>query len=116
MKLKLLLVPLSLLIPISLLAQPGDPIRTDIDSACYKVITVAGRPDFITADGNYAWVIDDNNGLIKKISVDDNETVAGGKRIPGACAAPEWLPPATDSPLIDRCLFDQAVVVIDRRA
>lgn len=80
-------ISLSLLIPIRLLAQPGDPIRTDINKACYKVITVTARPDFITADGDYAWVIDDNNSLIKKISVDDTKPLLVVS-VPGACAAP----------------------------
>lgn len=82
-----LLVPLPLLGPLSLLAQTGDPIRTVIDKACYKVITVTARPDFITADGSYAWVIDDNNSLIKKIAVNDTKPVLAVS-VPGACAAP----------------------------
>ena len=90
MKLKLLfrlLVPLPMLGPLPLLAQTGDPIRTVIDKACYKVITVTARPDFITADGSYAWVIDDNNSLIKKIAVNDTKPVLAVS-LPGACAAP----------------------------
>jgi virginiamycin B lyase len=90
MKLKLLLRLLVLLpLPgsLPLLAQTGDLIRTAIDKACYKVITVTARPDFIAADGNYAWVVDDNNSGIKKISAHDTKPLLA-VTVPGACAAP----------------------------
>jgi hypothetical protein len=82
-----LLALLPLLGPLPLLAQTGESTTVDIDKACYKVIAVTARPDFITADGSYAWVIDDNNSLIKKIAVHDPKPLLAVS-VPGACAAP----------------------------
>lgn len=59
----------------------------DIDKACYKSIAVPGRPDFLTADGDDVWVIDDNNSLIRRIGVDHDKPVLT-VAVSGACAAP----------------------------
>ena len=75
------------LLPLSLIAQTGTPVTININDACYKTITVPARPDFLTADGGSAWVIDDANSLIRKVSISNAKpllTVA----VPDACAAP----------------------------
>jgi len=55
--------------------------------SCYKAIEVRERPDFIAVHDHYAWVIDDNNSLIKRLSVDNAKPLIAIK-VPGACAAP----------------------------
>ncbi|HTI12061.1 MAG TPA: YncE family protein [Puia sp.] len=70
----------------SISGQTTPPV-TDINKACYKTIEVRERPDFIAVQENYAWVIDDNNSLIKRLSVDHTKPLIAIK-VPAACAAP----------------------------
>lgn len=84
MKLKLILAAF---FPLPLFAQTGNPAIVDINKACYEAITMPGRPDFVTASGNYAWVIDDGNSRIRKITVNDPKPLLT-VTVPLACAAP----------------------------
>ena len=82
-KLKLISV---IIFPLSLVAQTA-PVIGNMNTACYKVIAMPGRPDFITASGNDAWVIDDGNSRIRKIAVNSSKPLLT-VMVPLACAAP----------------------------
>jgi virginiamycin B lyase len=83
-KLKLIL---AVFFPLPLVAQTGNPVIVDMNKVCFKEVTMPGRPDFITASGNYAWVIDDGNSRIRKITVKNSKPLLT-VTIPVACAAP----------------------------
>lgn len=76
-----------LLVPFAPLAQQIGIKHTSMKELAYKAISLPERPDFLAADGEDVWVIDDNGNRIQKISVnsDHPEFVVN---IPGACAAP----------------------------
>ncbi len=74
------------LLPITAFSQTNIPV-TDINKAVYKVFTLDKEPDFLAADGNIAWVIDNNNNRIQKISTGSDEPLIIDT-IQGACAAP----------------------------
>jgi hypothetical protein len=64
---------LTVFFPLSVVGQTSQPAAADMNKACYKVITMPGRPDFLTASGNYAWVIDDRNSRIRKIAINSSK-------------------------------------------
>jgi virginiamycin B lyase len=81
----ILLIWLSM--PALLMSQQQDIKHISMDALAYKAINLPERPDFLAADGDDAWVIDDNGNRIQKISVNSAHpefTI----NIPGACAAP----------------------------
>lgn len=76
-----------LLLPLAVFAQSNTTAINDIFKACYKAITLAKEPDFLAADSGTAWVVDNNNNRIQKISVNGNNPQIIDT-ITGACAAP----------------------------
>jgi len=81
------LLPLTMLFPFMLSAQADTIESTDINKAFFRAIKLSGRPDFLATDGDDAWVIDDNNSRIQKISV-KKDTPLLTIHLPGACGAP----------------------------
>jgi len=75
------------LLSLTALSQTSPPAVIDINKAAYKAITLPEEPDFLAADGNTAWVVDNNNNRIQKIAVTGNNPLVVDT-IPGACAAP----------------------------
>jgi len=51
------------------MAQQPAIKRLRMEKLAYKAISLPERPDFLAADGDNAWVIDDNGNRIQKISV-----------------------------------------------
>ncbi|MBC7381885.1 MAG: hypothetical protein H7296_02700 [Bacteroidia bacterium] len=78
---------LILLLPFSSNAQKDSIRIIDINKAAYKVISVGVKPDFIAIDGNDAWVVDDHQSRVIKISP-DSEVPLLIVPIPEACTAP----------------------------
>ena len=65
-----------------------DSIRIiDINEVAYKVIPVGVKPDFIAIDGDDAWVVDDHQGRVIKVSP-NSEVPLLIVPIPEACTAP----------------------------
>jgi hypothetical protein len=89
---------LTLLFPWSLFAQTRDSITVSMDRSCLKVISVGSRPDFLVAYGYYAWVIDDGNSQIKKLSVKSNKPMLTIP-IPDACANHKYTQKSTGNDL-----------------
>ena len=73
--------------PAGMHAQTTRPVIIDIYKACYKAITLPKEPDFLAADGNTAWVVDNNNNRVQKISAESNKPLLTDT-VNGACAAP----------------------------
>lgn len=78
---------LLLLLPVAIAAQQTAPVKMDLDSNSFKTITVQEQPDFLAADGDMAWVIDNTKSRIRKIGVASNKPLVT-VNISGACAAP----------------------------
>ncbi len=55
-------------IPVFSFSQTAAIKKVDLDKAAYKILHVGIKPDFITTDGDDAWVIDDHQNRILKIS------------------------------------------------
>jgi YVTN family beta-propeller protein len=76
-----------MLLPVAVYAQQATPVKVDLDSSSFKVITVQEQPDFLAADGDMAWVIDNTKNRIHKIDIASNKPLVT-VNIAGACAAP----------------------------
>jgi len=76
-----------LLLPTYIKAQTTQPTINDIFKASFKAIKLPKEPDFLAADGETAWVIDNGNNRIQKISVNGKKPQIIDT-INGACAAP----------------------------
>lgn len=73
------------LIATALAAQKSNPVQQiNIDSAAIAKIKLEGYPDFLAADGDDAWVL--NNNKVEKISV-KSSTPLLSVNVPGACGA-----------------------------
>ena len=59
----------------------------DINKAAYKVLKVGVKPDFIALDGDDAWVVDDHQSRVIKISPDTDSALLI-VLVPEACTAP----------------------------
>ena len=80
---------LLILAPLLSFSQNNTFKKVDIASAAYKTLTVGVKPDFIALDGDNAWVVDDHQNRLLKISPNSNTpllTVA----VPEACTAPAF--------------------------
>ncbi len=85
MKITLLLL---LITPFALTAQINPPKTIDINRAAYKILPVGEKPDFIALDGeNDAWVVDDHQNRIIKVSANSNKTLLTIP-VPEACTSP----------------------------
>lgn len=75
------------LFPFVLTAQ-SDPVKTiDINKAAYKIVQAGIKPDFIAVDGSDAWVVDDHQGRVIKISPMVKQALLIVP-VPEACTAP----------------------------
>ncbi len=107
---------LLILQPLIIAAQPAIPV-TDINKACYKAIKLPESPDFLAVSSDHAWVIDDGNSRVQKISVNSNQPLITDT-IPGACAAPViafnavWVMSCTEKKLYK--IDDRTGIILDR--
>lgn len=67
------------------LSQP--PKINNLDQAAYLKKTVGIKPDFIAIDGNYAWIVDDHQNRILKISPTQAAPLLT-VTVPEACTSP----------------------------
>lgn len=76
-----------LLFPLLSISQNGPVKLVDIHTAAYQTLRVGEKPDFIATDGDNAWVIDDHQNRIIKLSPNNNTPLLL-IHIPEACTAP----------------------------
>ena len=74
-------------IPFICVAQTSAPKIIDINQAAFKIFQVGEKPDFMATDADDAWVVDDHQNRILKISL-TNKTTLLKIPVPEACTAP----------------------------
>lgn len=74
-------------LPLFVKAQIDTIKIIDINKAAYKILSIGIKPDFIALDGDNAWVVDDHQSRVIKISpgIDSSLLVVA---VPEACTAP----------------------------
>lgn len=78
---------LLILTPLLSLSQNKTIQTVDIKSVAYKTLTVGVKPDFIAVDEDDAWVVDDHQNRILKISPNSSRPLLTVP-VPEACTAP----------------------------
>ncbi len=81
------LLPVFFLLPLLSLSQTTPVKIIDINKAAYKILHIGEKPDFVATDGGDAWVIDDHQSRIIKISP-NSSTPLLRISVPEACTAP----------------------------
>jgi len=76
-----------LLAPLFSISQNIPVKKIDIKTAAYKTLTIGVKPDFIAVDGDNAWVVDDHQSRLLKISPNSNTPLLSVS-VPEACTAP----------------------------
>jgi virginiamycin B lyase len=78
---------LLLSIPLAAVSQPGSPKIIDISQAAYKIIHVGEKPDFIATGKDEAWIVDDHQNRVIKVSPKSSMPLFIVP-VPEACTAP----------------------------
>ena len=82
------LICLSIFLLPFIIKGQGDSIKIlDINKAAFKILKVGIKPDFIALDGDNAWVVDDHQSRVIKISSDTDNAILIVP-VPEACTAP----------------------------
>ena len=82
-----LLLPLVFIMPLVSISQPPEPKIVDLDKVAFRILKVGVKPDFIATDQDDAWVIDDHQSRIIKISAERKAPLLV-VHVPDACTAP----------------------------